>query len=195
MITGVVLAAGTSSRFGRTKQLELVGAKPLVQHAVDALAGAGLDEIILVLGHDAERAREVVRFPATARWVLNLAYSSGMAGSLATGLRAADPGSEAAVVLLADQPGVTAQHVRSLVEAFAARHAPIVRLSFRSGPGPALLSREVWAEAEELEGDVGARILMERHPELVEDVIVGGDAPRDVDTPEDLERVREGHRY
>jgi molybdenum cofactor cytidylyltransferase len=54
VITGIVLAAGTSSRFGRTKQLLELDGKPLVQHAVDAAAAGGLDEIVVVLGHDAE---------------------------------------------------------------------------------------------------------------------------------------------
>ena len=55
MITGIVLAAGTSSRFGRTKQLLELAGKTLVQHAVDAAATAGLDEVVVVLGHDAAR--------------------------------------------------------------------------------------------------------------------------------------------
>lgn len=187
MITAIVLAAGAATRFGRTKQVVLVGGKPLAQHPIDAAVEAALDEVVVVLGHDAERVREALRLPAVARWVVNPAYEGGMASSLAAGLRAADPASEGAVVLMADQPGITAQHLRALVEAFRVRRSPIVRLRFRTGPGPALLSREVWGEAMSLEGDVGARVLMERHPEKVEDVDVGGDAPTDVDVPEDLE--------
>lgn len=189
MITAIVLAAGPATRFGGTKQVARVRGKPLAQHPIDAALEAGLDEIVVVLGHDADRVREALRLPGSARWVVNPAYASGMASSLAAGLRAADPASEGAVVLLADQPGITAQHVRALVEAFHARGSPIVRLRFRSGPGPALLSRLVWSEAATLEGDVGARALVDRHPELVEEVEVGGDAPPDVDTPEDLERL------
>lgn len=189
MITAIVLAAGAATRFGRTKQIERVGGKPLVQHAIDAAAEAGVDEIVVVLGHDAERVRAALRLPAAARWVLNPAYESGMASSLAAGLRAADPASDAAVVLMADQPGITAQHVRALVDAFHARRSPIVRLRFRTGPGPALLSHEVWGEASALEGDVGARVLMERHPETVEEVDASSDAPTDVDVPGDLDRL------
>ena len=189
MITAIVLAAGAATRFGRTKQIERVGGKPLAQHAIDAAAAAGVDEIVVVLGHDAERVRAALRLPAAARWVLNPAYESGMASSLAAGLRAADPASDAAVVLMADQPGITAWHVRDLVDAFHARRSPIVRLRFRTGPGPALLSRDLWGEASALEGDVGARVLMERHPERVEEIDAGGDAPTDVDVPADLDRL------
>ncbi|HEX6230877.1 MAG TPA: nucleotidyltransferase family protein [Actinomycetota bacterium] len=187
MITAIVLAAGAGARFGRTKQVAEVRGKPLAQHAIDAAAEAGVDEIVVVLGHEAGRVREALRMPAMARWVLNPAYDTGMASSLAVGLRAADPASEGAVVLMADQPRITAQHVRALTDAFRARRSPIVRLRFRNGPGPALLSRETWDEVAALEGDVGARALMERHPERVEDIEVEGEAPIDVDEPEDLE--------
>jgi molybdenum cofactor cytidylyltransferase len=187
VISAIVLAAGAGLRFGGTKQVVDVRGKPLAQHAVDASAEAGLDEILVVLGHDAERVRSALRLPSSARVVMNAAYATGMASSLAEGLRAADPASEAAVVLLADQPGITAEHVRALVDAFTARRAAIVRLRFRTGPGPALLARGVWDEAQGLEGDVGARVLIERHPELVEEIDVGREAPADVDVPDDLE--------
>lgn len=185
MITGVVLAAGTSSRFGRTKQLLELGGKPLVQHAVDA--AAVLDEAIVVLGHDAERVREALDLPANARVVVNPDYEQGQASSLAAGLAAAGPSSEAAVVLLADQPGITADHVRALAGAFRASGARIVRLRFRNGPGPALLSRTVWADAISLADDIGARALIATYPEWVEEVDVDADAPPDVDTPDDYE--------
>ncbi len=189
MIGAVVLAAGTGSRFGGTKQVIDVRGKPLAQHAVDAATEAGVDEIVVVIGHDAELVRSTLRLPASGRWVVNPAFASGLASSLAVGLRALGSSTEAAIVLPADQPGVTAQHLRELIEAFGARRSPIVRLAFRSGPGPALLGREVWSEAASLEGDVGARVLIERRPELVEVVDVGGDAPVDVDVPGDLDRA------
>ncbi len=188
MISAIVLAAGEGSRFGGTKQISRVRGKPLAQHAIDAATEAGVDEVVVVLGHDAERVREALRL-GTARWVVNPAYATGMASSLSAGLAHADPGSEGAVILLADQPGITAQHVRALLEAFGARRSPIVRLAFRSGPGPALIARELWADVARLEGDVGARALIERRPELVENVDVGGDAPVDVDEPGDLDRA------
>lgn len=189
MISAIVLAAGAGTRFGGTKQIAEVRGKPLAQHAIDAATEAGIDEVILVLGHEAERVRAELRLPGTGRWVVNPAHATGMASSIAVGLDHADPSSEAAVVLLADQPGITSQHVRSLLDAFGARRSPIVRLRFRVGPGPALIARSVWADVSSLEGDLGARDLIARHPELVEEVHVDGDAPIDVDVREDLERA------
>jgi molybdenum cofactor cytidylyltransferase len=189
VISAIVLAAGAGTRFGGLKQVAETRGKPLAQHAIDAATEAGVDEIVVVLGHEVTFVRTVLHLPASARAVVNHAWASGIASSLAAGLRALEPASEAAVVLLADQPGVTAQHVRALIDAFAARRSPIVRLRFRSGPGPSLLGREIWAEAMALEGDVGARALIEKHPEHVEEVDVGGEAPIDIDRPEDLERA------
>jgi molybdenum cofactor cytidylyltransferase len=189
VISGVILAAGTGSRFGGTKQLIHLGGKPLVQHVIDASVAAGLDEIVVVLGHDAERVREGIRLPRNARTVDNRDYDGGLATSLATGLRAAARDSEAAVVLLADQPGVTAATIGSLVQAFVAHRRPIVRAVFRDGPGPALLSREVWDEAMRLSGDAGARTLIASHPGWVQEIEIESDAPPDVDTREDAARL------
>jgi len=190
VICGVILAAGTGSRFGGTKQLLSVAGKPLLQHVVDAAAAAPLGEIVVVLGHDAERVRAVIRLPETARTVENPDFRSGQATSLAAGLRAASSESEGAVILLADQPGVTPDTIGSLVSAFLAHRRRIVRAMFRDGPGPALLSRQVWAEAMRLSEDEGARTLMAAHPEWVEEIEIRGYAPPDVDTPEDAARLR-----
>jgi molybdenum cofactor cytidylyltransferase len=189
VISAIVLAAGEGKRFGGTKQLELVSGKPLVQYAIDAADAGGVGEIVVVLGHDAERVREALDLPRTARTVLNERYPEGQSTSLATGLDALDESSDAAVVLLADQPGITAEDVRALARMYALRRSPIVRLRFRDGPGPALLSREIWHAVLELEGDTGARALIEEHPELVEEVHVDEPAPVDVDVREDLGRA------
>jgi molybdenum cofactor cytidylyltransferase len=190
VITGIVLAAGTSSRFGRTKQLLQLNGKPLVQHAVDAAAAGGLDEIVVVLGHDAERVGASLHLPPSGRTVLNRSYEAGQSTSLAAGLDAAGPESDAAVVLLADQPGITAEHLRALVDGFESGRPLVVRLRFRDGPGPALLSREVWDEARRLAGDTGAREIITAHPEWVKEIVVDSDAPADVDRPADLDRLR-----
>ena len=87
---------------------------------------------------------------------------------------------------MADQPGVGADVVRALVTRFLQTRKQIVRAAFRDGPGPALLSREIYAEAGHLHGDVGARLLMASHPEWVEEVAIDADVPRDIDTREDL---------
>ena len=108
MISGVVLAAGTGSRFGGTKQIVVVDGKPLAQHAIDALEAAGVDEVIVVTGHDAVKVASALTLPAQARIVYNAAFKDGQATSLAAAIHALDDESEAAVILMADQPGVDA---------------------------------------------------------------------------------------
>jgi len=189
VISALVLAAGEGTRFGGTKQLEILRGKPLVQYAVDAALAAGVGEIVVVLGHDALRVRDALALPERSRFVVNERYADGQSTSLAVGLRALDPASEAAIVLLADQPGIAARHVRALVTAFEADAPEILRIRFRDGPGPAILARSVWDEAMRLTGDVGARALVESEPERVRWLDIEEDTPPDVDRRADLERA------
>jgi molybdenum cofactor cytidylyltransferase len=186
VISGIVLAAGTGSRFGGTKQLEVVDGRPLAQHAIDAAAAAGLDEILVVTGHDAEAVEAAITLPDRARFVRNPRYRDGQSSSMAAAFHDIADDSEAAVVLMADQPGVTPDVITVLVAMFRATRKEIVRAAYRDGPGPALLSREIYAEAGHLHGDVGARVLMASHPEWVEDVAIDEDVPVDVDVRDDL---------
>jgi CTP:molybdopterin cytidylyltransferase MocA len=189
VISGIVLAAGSGSRFGSTKQVAPYRGKPLVQHVVDALASAGVGEVVVVTGHDAETVEWAVQLPPQGRFVRNGEHASGQSSSLAVGLHALTEASEGAVVLLADQPGVTDAEVRALVDAFERTRARIVRIAYADGPGPALLSREVYAQAEHLHGDVGARELIASHQDWVEEVEVPFAAPPDIDRPEDLRSI------
>ena len=189
MIGAVVLAAGASSRFGRTKQVEVIRGKPLVQHAVDAASDAGVDPIVIVLGHDAERIREVLHLPSGATTVTNERYEHGQSTSLAAGLTAFGEDVEAAVVLQADQPGIRADHVRTLADAYQDSGAEILRLRFSNGPGPAILARSIWPEITAIAGDTGARALFDAMPQRVLWISVDEPAPADVDTPGDLERA------
>ena len=190
MISGVVLAAGTSSRFGSTKQVAVVDGKPLVVHAVDALRDAGVGELIVVVGHDADVVEAAL--PDDTLIVHNEAYREGQATSLAAALHAAAADSEAAIVLQADQPGVTSDDLRALIAGFRSTRTQIARVRYLDGPGPALLSREIYGQAGHLHGDAGARLLIASHPEWVHEVPVDRMAPPDIDTPDDL-RSAGGH--
>jgi molybdenum cofactor cytidylyltransferase len=190
MIAAVVLAAGSGSRFGGTKQVALLDGKPLVRHAVDAARGAGIAEVVVVVGHDADAVARAAGSDVSI--VRNPRHAEGQSTSLTAGLDALGDDVDAVVVLLADQPLVTGEMVRGLVETASSRAEPIVRLRFVDGPGPALLRRSVWDDVRALEGDTGARAVAERWPDLVFEAFVAMAAPGDVDTPSDLDRVRHG---
>jgi molybdenum cofactor cytidylyltransferase len=186
VIGAVILAGGSSSRLGRPKQLLDLEGKPLLQHAVDAAADAGLPEIVVVLGHRAPEIGGAITLPPGARVVVNPDHARGQSTSLATGLRSLGADVEAAVVLLGDQPRVRPALVRSMADGFAGDGEPVLRAVYRGRPGhPVLLARSVWDLVAAEEGDRGARGLMAARPELVRDVEVDEDPPLDVDTWED----------
>jgi molybdenum cofactor cytidylyltransferase len=193
VIAGLVLAAGQSSRMGRPKQILPVGGKPMLRHAIDAAVAAGLPEVVVVFGPGAEAAMaESARGETTGvRPVWNPESRSGQASSLRAGLDAMPDGAEAAVVLLADQPTVRADAIRAVMAAFRGGEGPIVQASYGGvAAHPTLLARSVWPEVMAVSGDEGARALIATHPEWRAVAEVGGEPPEDVDTPEDLKRMR-----
>lgn len=193
LIAAVVLAAGTSSRLGRPKQLLELRGRPLLQHAVDAAFEAGLDEIVVVLGHQAGEVAAALTLPEGARAVVNPNYVEGQSSSLRAGLRAVSLQVRAAVVLLGDQPGVSPAAIRAVAGAYEEAGGPVVQAAYGGQPGhPVLIDRRIWPEIETVEGDVGARDILSAHPEWVTTVNVGGDPPQDVDTWADYRRIAGG---
>jgi CTP:molybdopterin cytidylyltransferase MocA len=189
-VSAIVLAAGAGSRFGGGKLLARLGGQPLIQAVLDNLRQAPVDEVIVVVGADAERLREVCE-PYGVRTVANEEWERGQSTSVLAGLRAS--GGRAAVVLLGDQPFVGAEAVERLVAAFAEGAKVTVATYGGKRRNPVLFSREVWPLLEaELAGDEGARSVLRRHPELVVEVPCDGVGdPVDVDTREDLRRLEE----
>jgi CTP:molybdopterin cytidylyltransferase MocA len=188
-VTGIILAAGRSSRMGTPKQLLPLDGRPLLQHVVDAAAEA-LDDVVLVLGHEAGRVAAALALPAGVRVVVNPDHAEGQSTSLRAGLDHLPEAARAVVVLLGDQPGVRAGAIRAVVAAEAAGAAPILRAAYRGRAShPVVLTRGIWPEAAALRGDAGARSLIAAHAGRVELVEVGGDPPEDVDTPADLARL------
>ncbi len=118
MISGVILAAGSSSRMSGTKQLLPLNGKPVLQHVIDAAFQAALDEILVVIGYEEDSLRSAIRLPPSARFVLNLDHEAGLSTSLVAALQAADPLSEGAVILMGDQPTLSPSVIRTLLANF-----------------------------------------------------------------------------
>jgi molybdenum cofactor cytidylyltransferase len=189
LIAGVILAAGTSSRLGRPKQLLDLGGKPVLQHTIDIAASTGVDEIVLVLGHLGELIRSAIDLPPLARVVSNPDYDSGQASSLRVGLAAVDLNADAAVVFLGDQPVLDPRTVADVVEGWRRSEGPVARAVYRGTPGhPVVIGREAFDSFASATGDDGSRRVLERLD--VVEVNIDAPAPFDIDTWEQYEEVR-----
>jgi molybdenum cofactor cytidylyltransferase len=181
---GLVLAAGEGRRFGGPKQLARVGGRPVLERALDALRD--VRPRIVVLGARAEEVRAAADL-RDARVVLCDDWEEGMAASLRCGIAALGD-VDAAVVLLADQPFVTAEAVAAVLAAAEGGH-DAVRATYAGIPGhPVLLGRALLSRAAELRGDVGFRAVLEEAEVLGVEAGHLGD-PADIDTREQLEAL------
>jgi len=199
LVSGVVLAAGSSTRMGRPKQLLSIAGKPLLQHVIDAAAASRLDEVLVVLGAHAEEIHRALVLPANGkvRVVVNRAYAKGLAESVRCGLAAASSRASAVAILVGDQPSVTTALIDQVLAAHVAGDKPATRPVFGAGesrtPGhPVILSRSLWPALRELRGDEGARAVLAAYPDRVEEVRIISPALADIDTPEDYARASDG---
>jgi CTP:molybdopterin cytidylyltransferase MocA len=180
-VAAVILAAGTSSRFGSPKQLVRIGSRTTVGIVVDVATAAGLDPVIVV-------AAPGLTVPASAVAVLNEVPSAGMSRSLRLGLEAVPPECDAAIVLLADQPTVDVALLHALDGWRGGTPIVASRVEGVLGP-PVLLEREAFALADGLVGDIGLRELLRGDPSLV--TAVDSVPLPDIDTAADLDAITE----
>src|ERR687890_2886472 len=190
-VSAIVLAAGGGSRFGGGKLLAELGGRPIIEAVLDNLREAPVDEIIAVVGADAERLRKICE-RYSVRIVANEEWERGQSTSVLAGLRVSG-GRAAVVFLLGDQPFVGAEAVARLVAAFAEGAKVAVATYGGKRRNPVLFSREIWPLLEaEVAGDEGGRSFLRRRPELVvEGPGEGVGDPVDVDTREDLRHLEE----
>jgi molybdenum cofactor cytidylyltransferase len=189
-VAGILLAAGTSSRMGSNKLLfQLQGESLLRRMARRALAG-GLHPLLVVLGHEAERAaRELDGL--SCRTVVNPGYEQGITSSLQTGLSALPAEARAAVVLLADMPFVSSEMIAALLTRYRQSEAPLVISEYEGVNAPPMLyDRALFGELQAMaEGSGCGRQVVKRH--RGEAVVLSWPAAAlaDVDVPEDYARA------
>ena len=187
----LVLAAGLGSRFGGGKLLANVGGKPILQHVLDRLAEAGLDDAIVVLGRDAAAIESAINWRAERR-VINPDPERGLASSLEIGMKAIGPEAAAVLIVLGDQPMIAVTTIQRLIDAPADPLRPVVVPAYAndSGRNPTLVRRAAFGLVDDASGDRGLGPVLASHPELVHEIAMGGDNP-DVDTSADLARAVE----
>jgi molybdenum cofactor cytidylyltransferase len=188
----VVLAAGASTRFGSPKALATLDGRPILEHVLDAVREAGIDDIVVVLGNDAEQIRDGIEW-LDERIVRN-PDPRELSSSLQIGIDAVsdvDPPPQAVLVALGDQPRTRPEVIRALISAARTSELPIVVPRYADGGGsnPVLLRRTAFDIVDEASGDRGLGPLIDGRPELVLGVAVPGSNP-DVDTPADLDTLQ-----
>jgi molybdenum cofactor cytidylyltransferase len=186
-VAGLVLGAGGSQRLGRPKQLLPYGGGTLLGHTVGVARSCAFDQLVVALGGAADDVRAAVDL-AGADVVVNDAYGTGCSSSIAAALGVLDPRCDVLVLLLGDQPGVTAATVAALLAGRG--QAPLAVCRYDDGRGhPIAFARSVFAELAALHGDRGVWRLLDRRAGDVAEVPVVGRIPLDVDTAEDYEAV------
>ena len=186
-MAGLVLGAGGSRRLGRPKQLLPYRDGTLLGHAVGVARACAFDQLVVAIGGAADEVRASVDL-AGADVVVNDAYGAGCSSSIAAALGAVDPRCEVMVLMLGDQPGVTARTVEALLAGRG--DAPLALCRYEDGPGhPIAFARDTFGELARLHGDKGVWRLLDRRAGDVTEVAVAGRIPLDVDTREDYEAV------
>ncbi|MBM4466443.1 MAG: molybdenum cofactor cytidylyltransferase [Chloroflexi bacterium] len=185
-VAAIVLAAGESQRFGQPKQLLPVGSKTMIQHVVDVALSSPVEQVIVVLGCRAAEIKASIA-DRPVQMVVNERWKSGLSSSVQAGLSAVKPQVNAALFVLADQPGVTPQVIARLVERYRQTRAPIVVPTHRGRRGnPVLFGRSLFGELMQVKGDQGGRELIAQHSDHLEEVEVETEAILvDIDTADD----------
>ncbi len=195
-VAAIVLAAGASSRFGSPKALALLDGRPILEHVLDAVRTAGIEEIVVVLGHAAQEIEDGIDWLSERR--VRNPDPRYLSGSLQVGLSAVldiDPPVRGVVIVLGDQPRTRPEVIRALIGAARSTDRPIVIPRYADGGGanPVLLRADAFELVDEASGDRGLGPILGSDPDLVLEVPVAGSNP-DIDRPSDLAELAWGER-
>jgi molybdenum cofactor cytidylyltransferase len=194
VIPAIVLAAGKSTRMGRPKaMLPVDGDDTFLTRVVRTFLEAGVDDVVVVLGHEAEAiAASFLGSGLRARLVENPSYEEGQLTSLVAGLSLVDrPGVEATLVTLVDVPLVSPATVRAVIHRYRQTLAPIVRPTSGARHGhPFLIDRSLFDALRRADPESGAKPIVRAHATATGDFDVDDEgAFADFDTPADYDRI------
>ena len=181
----VVLAAGEASRFGSTKQLAEFDGEPLAVRAIRTAESVCGSRTLLVTGNDWQRVAAACE-PLQGFMVLNPRFADGLASSLAQGVRSVCDVADGMLLMLADQPLITAEHLESMVRTWNSSPDSICASAYADTVGPPVIfPRQYFFDLMELRGDRGAKAVIDMNRDKVV-TIQFEDAAVDIDRPEDL---------
>ena len=189
-ISGLILGAGASQRFGLPKQLLPFRGTTLLGWVVEqAQLSSGLDEVVVVLGRAANQVREQVDFGA-ARIIENPVFGEGCSSSYRAGIGALNSESTAIMIILGDLPGITPEIINRLAETWRQQETPIALCSYQGLKGhPMIFAKSMFTQLVNLHGDKAAWKLVDANATLVQEVHFSLPFPDDINTPEDFERL------
>ena len=190
-VGAVVLAAGGSRRFGCPKQLLPWEGQTLLEHVVDTVLDSAVQQVVVVLGHQAGRMRRLLG-NRPVRVVINEDWEQGQSSSLRAGLEALPAGFQACLFVLADQPNITSGFMDDLLTRYRRTLAPVVAPVHGGQRGnPVLFDRELFPDLLDLKGDEGGRSILERHRSSIELVEVQDESIfLDIDSVSDYEAAK-----
>jgi molybdenum cofactor cytidylyltransferase len=193
MLSLIVLAAGKSTRMrGRNKLLIRIRKKAIVRRVVESALSSNVDEVIIVLGWEADKVRDELR-DLPCRFVMNEDYEKGQSSSVKVGLAEMAAGTEAVLILPGDVAMIDTHSINKVIEAYNKRKSPIVVASHTGRRGhPILLSKELFNEIELIdEATFGLKSVVVRHEIEVQTVETDSEnVLLDIDTPQDLKHLK-----
>ncbi len=181
----IVLAAGASTRFGSPKQLVRIAGRPLLHAAVTRASEIAGNALLVVLGSSAAELAPLLKHSA-GTIVINQDWREGLASSIRAGIARLPGACAGALLLLADQPAVSAEDLKRLAAAWRRQPLHVAAALHEGGLGlPAIFPRTLFNELLRLRGEAALRVLLRRHAERLVRVAMPS-AAIDIDTPEDL---------
>jgi molybdenum cofactor cytidylyltransferase len=192
IITGVILAAGTSSRMGATNKLLLkYKSHTIIEEVLQQLSNSKVDEILVVTGFESERIEEALSDFMTDRvsFVFNRDYRRGRAESVRCAIRQIDGKADATLFMVADKPEVTSDLIDKAVDRFRKERPAILYVETPAGRGhPIIFSKKVYGDLLQLQGDLaGDRLLVKYRDDIAR---LEDDAEQiDVDSEADYQRL------
>ncbi len=191
-VSAIILAAGEGRRMGALKQLLPLGDSTILEKTVDNITASTVDETVVVLGYRSEEIKARLA-EKPVKVVVNPEFKAGMSTSIAAGVKAVSAGTEAVLIVLADQPFITTSLIDSLINEYKNQNKGIIIPIFQGRRGhPVIFSLRYKAELLALNGDIGAREVISNHAEDILEVEVDSRSiALDIDTPEDYQALKE----
>jgi molybdenum cofactor cytidylyltransferase len=183
----IVLAAGSSSRMGRSKQLLEIDGEPLLVRCVKVALAVNPINVVVILGANEKPHREIIE-KLPVRIISNYYWKTGMGSSIKSGLNyliQAAPDLEGVILMVCDQPALTTEHLQKLIEKFNEKKKSIIASSYSNSKGvPVLFGRSFFSNLLLLGDDQGAKKIVHQFPDQV-DTVEFPNGSFDLDTEED----------